>query len=83
MLSLKRYTDLHQNNVKSIKMAIHIFRFHIILLKSLQWNKIRKETTIYSFSILAKKKCDISVFTYLAILYVLVTDFEFVKGHSL
>lgn len=69
MLSLKKYTDLHQNNVKSIRMAIQNFRFHIILLKSLHWNKIRKETTINSF-------------TYLAIVYVLVSDCEFVKGHA-
>lgn len=67
MLSLKRYTDLHLNNVKSIKMAIHIFRFHIILLKSLQWNKIRKETTIYSFCILAKKSV---IFQFLLFSYI-------------
>lgn len=64
-------------------MAIQNFRFHIILLKSLHWNKIRKETTINSFSFLAEKSVIFSVFTYLAIVYVLVSDCEFVKGHTL
>lgn len=83
MLSLKKYTDLHQNNVKSIRMAIQNFRFHIIFLKSLHWNKIRKEATINSFSFLAEKSVIFFTgLTYLAIVYVLVSDCEFVKGHA-